>query len=211
MKAQSGTVLTLLGLALLGFAALGCSEGTTRKDVATSRQNLDEAKQNTADAVRDNQNNINGQSSTAQEHTAAKPITPDNTTMPQQGTAGLQQNANDRIANAQEKERAAAADLKTKEQEYQATQERDNFVKQAEQKLGDYDKRIDELNQQASNAQAPNKDAINRQIDAVKSSRDRAKKALDDLKGADLMAWKNHQDHVRMAFQELDNSVKNVK
>lgn len=211
MKAHSETVLTLLGLALLGFAALGCSEGTTRKDVATAQQNLDEAKQNTADAVRDNQNNADGQASTAQEHTAAKPITPDNTTMPPQGTAGMQQNATDKVADAKEREQAAAADLKTKEQQYQATQERDNFVKQAEQKLGDYDKRIDELNQQASNAQAADKDAINRQIDAVKSSRDRAKKALDDLKGADVMAWKNHQDHVRMAFQELDNTVKNVK
>ena len=145
------------------------------------------------------------------EHTAAKPIMPDNTTMPPQGTAGTQQNANNKVADAKEREQAAAADVKTKEQEFQATQERDNFVKQAEQKLGDYDKRIDELNQQASNAQAANKDAINRQIDAVKSSRDRAKKALDDLKGADVMAWKNHQDHVRMAFQELDNTVKNVR
>ena len=45
------------------------------------------------------------------------------------------------------------------------------------QKLADYDKRIDDLKQQASTADGPNRDAINRQIDAVKSGRDRANNA----------------------------------
>ena len=108
-------------------------------------------------------------------------------------------------------ERSAAADLKATQQEAQATQERDKFVTDAETKLADYDKRIDELKQQASTAEGANKDAINRQAETVKSQRDIAEKALKDLKGADLATWKNHQDHVRMAFQDLDNSMRNVR
>jgi hypothetical protein len=45
----------------------------------------------------------------------------------------------------------------------------------------------------------------------VKGQRDRANDALKELKNADLATWKTHQDHVRMAFQELDNSMKNLR
>lgn len=219
------TLLTTLGLALLGLAATGCTEGTTRKDVASAQQTLDQAKQNTAEVVQDARNDVADAQRDAREHMVAKPVTPDtstavdangnyihnNTIDAQHDIAVAQQQANDKVADAKDKERSAAAELKTNEQQFQATQERDNFVKNADQRLADYDRRIDELKQQASNATGSNKDAIDRQIDAVKNARERVSDALDEVKKSDIAAWKNHQDHVRMAFQELDNSVKNVR
>lgn len=222
------TVLTTLGLALLGLAAAGCTEGTTRKDVASAQQKLDQAKQDTADAVHDAKNDIADVQRDAREHMVNKPVIPDNSASvdangnyvhnnnpnavdAQRDIAAAQQKANEKIADAKDKERSAAADLKTTEQEFQATQERDSFIKESEMRLADYDKRIDDLNAQAANATAADKDAINRQVDSVKSARDRAKDALDEVKKADLASWKNHQDHVRTAFQELDNSAKSVR
>jgi hypothetical protein len=187
-------------IAAVALVTLGCSDSTTHKDVAKAKQNLDESRQKTADAMQEGQKGIANAQQDAREHMVAKPVTPEENAKAQQD-----------VAVAKEKERAAAAELKTKEQQFQATQERDAFVKQAELKLADYDKRIDELKQRASAADAANKDAINRQIDTVKNQRDLANKALGDLKGADLATWKNHQDHVSMAFQELDNSMKNVR
>jgi hypothetical protein len=67
------------------------------------------------------------------------------------------------------------------------------------------------LKQRASNAQGADKDAINRQVDMMKTQRDMAKKALNDLKSADLATWKNHQEHVRLALQDLENSTRNLK
>lgn len=219
------TLLTTLGLTLLGLAATGCTEDTTRKDVASAQQKLDQAKQDTVDAVHDARNDVADAQRDAREHMVAKPVTPDtstavdangnyihnNTTDAEHGIAAAQQKANDKVADAKDKERSAAAELKTTQQQFQVTQERDNFVKDAEMRLADYDKRIDDLKAQASNTNGADKDAINRQIDTVKSARDRAKDALDEVQKADLATWKNHQDHVRTAFQELDNSVKTVR
>jgi hypothetical protein len=67
------------------------------------------------------------------------------------------------------------------------------------------------LKDKASNAQGADKDAINRQVDMLKTQRDMAKKALNDLKDAELANWKNHQEHVRVALQDLDNSMRNIK
>jgi len=208
---NSAVVASAVALAVLG--AVGCSESTTRKDVASAQQKLDAAKQKTSETAHDAQTDIANAQQNAREHTVAKPVTPDDGTAVQQNdkVADAQLDANQKIANAKEKEAAAAANLKTTEQQFQETQQRDAFVKEAEQKLADYDRRIDELKQQASTAEGANKDAINRQIDAVKGGRDRANNALSDLKKADLASWKNHQDHVRMAFQDLDKNVKNVR
>ena len=45
----------------------------------------------------------------------------------------------------------------------------------------------------------------------MKTQRDMAQKALNDLKGADLANWKNHQEHVQLALRDLDNSMRNIR
>ena len=209
MKALTTTFAAVL--AATALIAAGCSETTTRKDVAKAQQNLDDARQNTQDAVHDARQEVTDAQRDAQTHVVAKPVTPDRSTYDERNVAEAQHDANEKIADAKENELRAAAELKTAEQRFQETQAKDAFVKQSEQRLSDYDKAIDDLKQQARTAEGATKDAINRQIDAVKNQRDRADKALSDLKGADLATWKNHQEHVRVAFQDLDNSVKNVR
>ena len=208
------TTLRAIAPAFVAAAALvtaGCSETATQKDVVKAQKNLEQAREKTQEAVHEGQNDVANAQQDAREHTVAKPVTSDQVANAQQNVAEAQHDATQDIAAAKEKEHAAAADLKDTQQTFQATQERNAFVKQAETKLADYDKRIDDLKQQASTAEGANKDAINRQIDTVKNQRDLANKALGDLKGADLATWKNHEDHVRMAFQDLDNSMKSVR
>lgn len=194
------------------LVTLGCSEGTTRKDVASARDKLQEEKRETTDAVREGQRNI---AEAQSEHTVAKPVTPDNRTGArtdaQRDIANAKQNAADNIAEQKHEERAAAADLKEKEQQFQNTQARDAYVNEVEQKLADTDTQLDGLKQKASNAQGADKDAINRQIEMLKTQRDLAEKAIKDLKSADLATWKNHQEHVQLALRDLDNSMRNIR
>ncbi len=198
------------------LVTIGCSQETTRKDVASAQDKMQKEHQRTQETIQDQKNKVADAQQNAQEHTAAKPVTPDTTaandqTKDQQKVADAQASANEKIAKQKEKEREAEGNLKDKQQNLQMTQERDAYVKGIEQKLADTDNKIDQLKQKASNAQGADKDNINRQVDTLKTQRDMAKKALDDLKGADLANWKNHQEHVRVALQDLDNSMRNIK
>jgi len=197
--------------ALAVVVFLGCSEGTSRKDVASARDKLQKEQQQTADAVHQGQRDVADAQQRAEQHTVGKPVTPDQPTADQRKVADAQVNAEEKIAKQKEQERAAAANLADKEQSFQATQVRDAYVKDVENRLADTDKQIDALKQRASNAQGADKDAINRQVDMMKTQRDMAKKALNDLKSADLATWENHQEHVRLALQDLENSTRNLK
>jgi len=197
--------------ALAVLATLGCSEGTTRKDVASARDKLQKEQQQTAETVREAQRDVADAHQKATEHTAAKPVTPDQPTADQQKVADAKANAAEKIAKQKEQERAAAGNLVDKEKQFQTTQARDAYIKEVETKLTDTDKQIDTLKQRASNAQGADKDAINRQVDMMKTQRDLAQKALNDLKGAELANWTNHQEHVRLALQDLDKSMRNIR
>jgi len=209
MKTWRILLPTVAAIAVL--AMLGCSESTSRKDVAGARDKLQKEQQQTADTVHQGQQDVADAQRKAEEHTVAKPVTPDQPSAEQKKVADAQTNAAEKIAKQKEQERAAAGNLADKEQSFQATQARDEYVRKVETKLSDTDKQIDALKQRASNAQGADKDAINRQVDMMKTQRDMAQKALNDLKSADLATWKNHQEHVRIALQDLDNSTKNIR
>jgi hypothetical protein len=204
------TILKMFA-ALAVVVSVGCSEGTTRKDVANAQDKLQKERQQTADAVTQGQRDVADAQQRAEEHTVAKPVTPDQPTTEQQKVADAQVNAAEKIAKQKEQERAAAANVADKELAFQATQARDAYVKDVETKLADTDRQIDALKQRASNAQGADKDAVGRQVDMIKTQRDLAQKALNDLKGADLATWKNHQEHVRLALQDLNNSARNIR
>jgi hypothetical protein len=190
------------------LVTLGCSEATTRKDVASARDKLQEEKQETADTIREGQRDV---AEAQREHTVARPVTPDTRSDAQREVADAKQDAAERIAKQKEEERAAAGQLADTEQAFKNTQARDAYVKEVEQKLADTDTQIDGLKERASKTEGADKDALNRQIDMMKTQRDLAEKALKDLKSAELANWKNHQEHVRLALQDLDNSVRNIR
>src|SRR6187431_1579613 len=84
--------------ALAVLATLGCSEGTTRKDVASARDKLQKEQQQTADTIHDAKQDVADAQHRAQERTVAKPVTPDQPTAEQQKVADAQVNAAEKIA-----------------------------------------------------------------------------------------------------------------
>src|SRR5438874_13622586 len=74
-----GNVLSVF-VAVALAVAIGCSQETTRKDVAGARETLDKQQQKTAETQQQAQREIAEAQQKAQEHTAAKPVTPDQTT-----------------------------------------------------------------------------------------------------------------------------------
>jgi hypothetical protein len=211
MKTAFYTWLVPLFVVLAVIVAVGCSESTTRKDVASARDKLQKEQQQTTDAIHQGQRDIADAQQKAQEHTVAKPVTPGQPDKDQEKVADAKLSTAEKIAKQKEKEREAAGKLADKEQQFKETQARDSYVKEVDTKLADTDKQIDLLKEKASNAQGADKDAINRQVDMLKTQRDLAKKALNDLKSAELANWKNHQEHVRLALQDLDNSMRNIR
>ncbi len=103
-------------------------------------------------------------------------MTTDQPTAEQQKVADARVDAAEKIAKQKEQERAAAANLADKEQALQATQTRDAYVREVETKLADTDKQIETLKDSASKAQGAEKDAINRQVEMMKTQRDMAQK-----------------------------------
>lgn len=199
-------------LATVAIVLIGCSQDTTRKDVAKAHDTLQKEQQQTADAIHQGKQDLSDAERRAQDYTAAKPVTTDQIpTADQTKVADAQLTAAERVAKQKEQERAAAANVTDKEQQFQMTQARDAYVKDIDQKLADTDKQIDSLKQKASNAQGADKDAIDRQVEMLKTQRDMAQKALNDLKSAEIASWKNHQEQVRLALQDLDKSMKNIR
>jgi len=204
------TILKMVGI--LSIAGLvGCSDTTTRKDVASARDKLQKEQQQTADTIHQGQHDVADAQQRTDQYTVAKPVTTEPAATDQQKVADAQVNAAEKIAKQKEQERAAAANVADKEQAFQATQARDAYVKDVETRLADTDRQIDALKKNATNAQGADKDAIGRQVDMMKTQRDLAQKALNDLKGADLATWKNHQEHVRLALQDLEKSTRTIR
>jgi hypothetical protein len=76
-----------------------------------------------------------------------------------------------------------------------------------QQKLDAAKKRIDSLNDRASNQEGAAKDATDKQAAELQTAHDRAEEALDNLKSADLMKWTDHQDNVKQAFDALQTEM----
>src|SRR5262249_25561768 len=87
-------VPTLAAVAVL--VTLGCSQDTTRKDVAGARDKLQKEQQQTSDTIRQGQQDVADAQQRAQEHIANKPVTTDQTATPdkyQEKVADTRQNA----------------------------------------------------------------------------------------------------------------------
>src|SRR3954447_18171298 len=106
--------------ALAVVVFLGCSEGTSRKDVASARDKLQKEQQQTADAVHQGQRDVADAQQRAQERTVGKPVMPDQPTAEERKVSDAEVNAAQKIAKQKEQERAA--NVADKEQAFQATQ-----------------------------------------------------------------------------------------
>lgn len=204
------TIRQFFAAALTGVAlvATGCTDSATRDDVSDARENLREEQSDLAEAQQDAQDDVAEARDDAQEHTVGKPVASEDAAEARDDVAEARHEAAEDIADEKEDVQAAAAELKTEEQRLQATQARDAYVKDIEAKLAAIEKDIDQLEEQASTAADADKNAINLRIEAMQAQHDRAQEALDELKSADLATWQNHQQHVRVAMQELERDVR---
>ena len=57
-------------------ALVGCSEGTTRKDVANAQDKLQKERAQTTETIHEGQQDVADAQRKAQNYTAAKPVTP---------------------------------------------------------------------------------------------------------------------------------------
>jgi hypothetical protein len=192
------------GVALI---AVGCQESTTSDDVSDARENVREEQRETAETVRDAQKDVADARRDAQPYSVNKPVTGE----ARQDIADAQHEAKQDIAEQKQDEREAVVELKTVEQKAAATKARDSFVAATEQQLADAEARINQLKSTASSAEGANKDALDRQIDTLDNQHDRVEEALGNLKTAKLEEWQTHRQHVRMAMQDLNNSMANLR
>src|SRR5215216_5111373 len=93
---QMRTFLKVIA-ALAVVVVVGCSESTSRKDVASARDKLQKEQQQTADAVNQGQRDVADAQQRAEQRTVAKPVTPDQPTTDQRKVADAQVNAEQKI------------------------------------------------------------------------------------------------------------------
>src|SRR5437762_9289697 len=106
-----------LPVVLAALVSIGCSQETSRKDVASARDKLQKEQQQTTETARQGQRDIADAQQKAQEHTVAKPVTTDQPTKEQQKVADAQLTAAEKVAKQKEKEREAAGNLADKEKD----------------------------------------------------------------------------------------------
>lgn len=133
-----GSLLTCVA-AVSVIAMLGCSQGTTRKDVANAHNKLQAEQQKTKETIQQGNQKVADAQQRANEHTVAKPVSPEqpNTqpTADQKKVADARENAAEKTVQQKEKEREAAGKVADTEQAYQNTQARDAYVHGVEAKL----------------------------------------------------------------------------
>jgi chaperonin cofactor prefoldin len=92
-----------------------------------------------------------------------------------------------------------------------AKQARDAYVKQVEHQLANIELEINQLEERAANAEGDEKEELDQQIETLQAQHDRAEDALEELRNADIDDWKVHEQHVRMAMQDLDSGLNNIR
>jgi hypothetical protein len=177
---MSITVKTMprIVFAALPLLVLGCTQRTTQEDVQAAREDVAEEQQDVDEA----------------RHEAMKP------TIDADDAEDIQEEKQD-VAEAQ-------ATLDRTENEAAATQARDAFALEAQKVLDSANRDIEALETRAGGEEGAVKEATERQIDDLKSKRDRLDQAIDDMNGADLLAWSNHRDSVQQAMQDVADALR---
>src|SRR5262245_58296483 len=115
---------TVVPAGLTGFtlALAGCSDATTREDVADARDELREERRELADARQEAREDVGEAREEAREHVVGKPVVSDDVAEARQDFAEARQEAAEEVAQEREDVHAAAADLQTEQQRLAATQ-----------------------------------------------------------------------------------------
>ena len=86
---------------------------------------------------------------------------------------------------------------------FEAEKARDAYVAEAQAKLDEADKRIEQLRENGKALEGADKDANDAKIEKIEATHDRAEEALGELKSAEALDWTRSRDNVDRAFNEL--------
>ena len=110
------------------LVAGGCADTATRDDVSDARQTFRQEQQETAETVREGQQEVAEARRDAQPYTVNMPVTSDDTAEARQDVAEAQQEAAENVREQVQEQNEAATELRTTEQQYAATQARDEAI-----------------------------------------------------------------------------------
>ena len=88
--------------------------------------------------------------------------------------------------------------------------DRDDYVKNMDARLDEFDKKIDGLNERASSMTGPAKTNFKNMIDQLSDQRKEAAKKLDDLKSVNIESWQTMRGEVDSAMMGLEHSYDQV-
>jgi outer membrane murein-binding lipoprotein Lpp len=193
------------GFAGMALLMAGCTDSTTRDDVSTARATLETEQEETAEVIRQGEEDVAQAKRDAYE--ASKPVIEQG----REDVAEVQREVSESIREQKKEEQAAAATLQSTEQQLYAKQERESYVKQVEHRLADMKLKIDELEERASKSDGTEKEELDLEIKALHAQHERAEEALEVLKSAELDDWAVHEQNVRIAMQDLDSRISTIR
>jgi hypothetical protein len=88
--------------------------------------------------------------------------------------------------------------------------EQDQYVKNMNARLDEFDQKVDGLDKRATAATGPMKTTYDKMIDQLRDQRKDVASKLDDLKGLKPEDWTAMRGEVDMAFASLDRSYNKV-
>lgn len=121
---------------------------------------------------------------------------------------GTQEEPKKTVTPGEVKQEAKKAAKTTKE--YLA-QQQEKYLKQAQEKLNDLDKKITDLRQQAEKQTGDLQQKLSKQADGLKKQADTVKEKLAAMKDASGDAWKKLKSGVDGAMSELEKAYKEAE
>jgi len=168
-------VAALAGLSLL----VGCNE-TTRKDVTSAQQKVENEKRKLDEAKRE------------EARTTNKPVVD----QPDQRGADR---AHDKVIKQEQRVQDAKTEEARREQELNADQARDKFLIDCKASIDLANRSIEKLETKKNAADDEGKKAIDQQISDLKTKRDAVQKEINNVRGADKMRWADFQSTAQKA------------
>lgn len=198
----------------LMVSGTGCNT-TTRDDVTSAQQSVNEAQQKLEETRREGVQNVNEERREANEARATnKPVVGDDINEgpaeERREVVEAKRDAENREARQQEKVSEAKADLEQTKDKLSAQVQRDKFVADARLQIDAANRAIEKLEAKRPAADEKGKTDLDNRIKEIQRRRDFLKEKIDAVESADVPRWSEHQADVKKAIQELEVEVRNV-
>jgi len=174
----------LAGLSLL----VGCNE-TTRKDVTSAQQKVQNEQRKLEDAKREEARTVN-------KPVVEQPARPDA--------------AHDKVIKQEQRVEDAKVEEARRERELATDQARDKFLIDCKASMDLADRAIEKLQTKKNAADDEGQKAIDQQISDIRAKKDAVQKEINNIRGADKMRWTDFQDAAKKAVDDLNAATRMV-